>query len=398
MSKNFSDAYLASPKRKEGEIVRDGVNGLIVRCGAKGVHTFRVCYRDANGASRKEKLGKYPQMSVAEARAAAQEFADRRKRGVPTTKAQAKPNAGMTIANLLYKYEQARRHDGLKTFAKSMRVLRRGLAPYLALEVDAFRKSDMLDAFDRMREPAEPGGKPRLVAANRFAAYASKLWTWSMNRDLVPQNFSKACERTKEKPRSRVLTMDELAAVWQATLTLEHTGTGRGRIARRNYGRMVRFLMLTGQRLGNGTDLRHRDIVKGVWTQNENKRDTPLVLTLPEAALAEVGTGDLGARVFASERGGLLNNLSALNDEVIALSGVADWSHHTLRHTIVSQLARAKVPFEVREALLHHKLKGMGAIAAVYTHYEFEEEMRDALALWAKMVTGHAGPPLRAVA
>ena len=400
MSKNFSDAYLASPKRQEGEIINDGVNGLVVRCGAKGVHTFIVRYRDANGGSKKAGIGKYPQMTIAEARAKAQEMADRRKHGVPmtTTKAAGKPNAGMTIADLLDRYEQARRYDGLKTFAKSMQILRRDLAAYLALPVADFTSDDMLAAYEAKREPATPGGEPRLVAANRFAAYASKLWTWAMKRKLVTENFSKACERAKEKPRKRVLTMDELAAVWQATLRLEHTGTGRGRVARRNYGRMVRFLMLTGQRLSNGTDLVYGDIVKGVWMQTENKTDEPLVLTLPEAVLAEVGTGEPGARVFPSERGGLLNNLTALNDEVRAMSGVSDWSHHTLRHTIVSQLARAKVPFEVREALLHHKLKGMGAIAAVYTHYEFEEEMRDALALWAKMVTGHAGPPLRAVA
>src|SRR4029079_6370127 len=99
-------------------------------------------------------------------------------------------------------------------------------------------------------------------------------------------NFSKICDRTKEEPRKRVLSMDELAAVWQATLRLEHTGTGRGRVSRGTYGRRVRFLMLTGQRLANGTDLKHGDIVKGVWTQTENKTDMPLVLNPPGGSLA----------------------------------------------------------------------------------------------------------------
>lgn len=387
----LTDAFLKSSKRQPGEFIYDDHN-LVCRTGKKA-HTWLIKTRTSS-----ERIGHYPLMTIAQARAVAAERADRLARGIPLTSSPAKPNAGMTIADLLDRYEQARRYEGLRTFAKSMKVLRRGLAPYLALDVAAFTSDDMDNAFLRMREPRTPGGEPCLVAANRFAAYASKLWTWSMKKKLVTENFSKICDRTKEEPRKRVLSMDEVAAVWQATLRLEHVGTGRGRIARRTYGRMVRFLMLTGQRLSNGTNLRYGDIVKGVWTQNENKTDTPLVLTLPEAALAEVGSGELRTRVFPSERGGLLNNLTAFNDEVRELSGVTDWSHHTLRHTIVSQLARARVPFEIRETILNHKDKGMGKIAAVYTHYEYEEEIRDALKLWADLVTKAAGPTLKAVA
>src|SRR6185503_5776298 len=323
---NLTEAAIASKKFTAPEIKYDDHNSLVIVAGKKGRHTWRIKTRSGS-----DRIGYYPAMSLKEARAIAEERANRIDRGIPVTAPPAAPNAGMTIADLLDKYEQARRYDGLATLAKSMKVLRRGFALYLTLDVAAFRKSDMLDAFDRMREPLTPGGEPRLVAANRFAAYASKRWTWSMNRDLVAQNFSKACERAKEEPRSRVLSMDELAAVWRATLRLEHLGTGRGRTSRRTYGRMVRFLMLTGQRLSNATGLKHGDIVNGVWTQTVNKTKTPLVLTLPEAVLAEVGKGEPGARVFPSDRGGLLNNLTSFNDEVRELSGVADWSHHTLR-------------------------------------------------------------------
>ena len=390
---NLTEAAISSKKFVAPDIKYDDHNSLVIVAGKKGRHTWRIKTRTGS-----DRIGHYPAMSLKQARAIAEERTYRLAHDIPLTSTPAKPTAGMTIADLLDRYEQARRHEGLKTFAKSMKVLRRGLAAYLALDVAAFTSDDMDNAFLRMREPRTPGSEPCLVAANRFAAYASKLWTWSMKKKLVTENFSKICDRTKEKPRTRVLTMDELAAVWQATLRLEHTGSPRGRPARRTYGRMIRFLLLTGQRLSNGTELRHGDVVKGVWTQNKNKRGTPLVLILPDAVLAEVGVGEPHRRVFGSVRGGLLNNLTAFNDEVRALSGVSDWSHHTFRHTIASQLARARVPFEVREALLHHKLKGMGAIAAIYTHYEFEEEMRDALKLWADMVTKAAGPTLKAVA
>jgi site-specific recombinase XerD len=65
------------------------------------------------------------------------------------------------------------------------------------------------------------------------------------------------------------------------------------------------------------------------------------------------------------------------------ISGVTGWSHHTLRHTIVSQLGKVGVSLEVREAVINHKLAGM---AGVYNHVDHEDATRAALIKWAGMI------------
>ena len=70
----------------------------------------------------------------------------------------------------------------------------------------------------------------------------------------------------------------------------------------KNYGRMVRFLLLTAQRRDEAASLRHGHILDGVWRQTENKASRPHSLPLPPLALTLVGQGDARDFVFAGQR------------------------------------------------------------------------------------------------
>jgi integrase len=56
------------------------------------------------------------------------------------------------------------------------------------------------------------------------------------------------------------------------------------------------------------------------------------------------------------------------------------WKNHDIRRTVRSQLSRLKVAEEVREAVLAHVRPG---IKGVYDLYDYFDEKREALSLWA---------------
>jgi len=111
---NLTEAAISSKKFVAPDIKYDDHNSLVIVAGKKGRHTWRIKTRSGS-----DRIGYYPAMSLKEARAIAEERANRIDRGIPVTATPAAPNAGMTIADLLDKYEQARRYDGLATLAKS---------------------------------------------------------------------------------------------------------------------------------------------------------------------------------------------------------------------------------------------------------------------------------------
>ena len=92
-----------------------------------------------------------------------------------------------------------------------MRTVRRGLADYLKLPAVQFSKADLRAARDAIAARAP-------TAANRFQAYLGPVLGWADSEDLIPHDFSRAVIRVgREVKRDRVLTRDEIAAVWRAS-------------------------------------------------------------------------------------------------------------------------------------------------------------------------------------
>jgi integrase len=59
--------------------------------------------------------------------------------------------------------------------------------------------------------------------------------------------------------------------------------------------------------------------------------------------------------------------------------GVENFTHHDLRRTFATSMARLGVRLEVTEKLLNHVSGSMGGIVGVYQRYEFMDEMREAI-------------------
>ncbi len=179
------------------------------------------------------------------------------------------------------------------------------------------------------------------------------------------------------KPRERVLSEEELRAVWIAAGEIE------------TFGALIRVLILTGQRRGEIAGLRSDWINKDTatlpaWlTKNSREHSFPLGNTA-RLMLPTKKDGQSPYLIFPA-RGRpetSFNGWSKSKDKLDELSGVTNWTIHDLRRTFASGLASISIALPVIERLLNHVSGSFAGIVGVYQRYDFAKEMKDAVDKW----------------
>jgi integrase len=360
---------ISIPNLSAGDYPDSVVPDLILRVGARR-KTWSYRYRRGL-TRRRQTLGYFPQMGIAEARVAARKAAERLDSGAAPVAPQSHPRSAdvLTLGNLIDRYEALRTKEGgrIRSLPEAMSSLRRNLAPYLALPAAEFSKADLRAARDKT---AARG----IIAANRLLAYLGPVMRWAAEEDLITANFVGAVRRSPEQERTRKLTDSEIAAVWRAAAELN------GGDVAQSYGRLVRFLLITAQRRDEAASLRYGHILDGSWRQSENKSDRPHSIPLPPLARELIGQGEARELVFAGRGGGKFSGYSKLKRALDEASGVSDWVLHDLRRTAASRMQGLRVPNHVVELILNHALPGIGG---VYLQAELEDQKAEALATWA---------------
>ena len=256
-----------------------------------------------------------------------------------------------------------------------MRLLRLNLARYLSLPADQFSKADLRAARDVMVE------RDAMFAANRLLQRLGPVLKWAAQEDLIPANFTPDIRKAPELKRTRKLTDAEIRKIWAACDDLDSSAVAK------NFGRMVKFLLLTAQRKDEVGSLRFGHILDGVWRQADNKSSRPHSLRLPPLALTLVGQGAARDFVFAGSVG-KISGFSKLKAALDAASGVADWRLHDLRRTAASRMQGLSIPNHVVQAVLNHAVPGVGGH---YLQDELEKQKADALTTWATALTRIVG-------
>jgi integrase len=187
--------------------------------------------------------------------------------------------------------------------------------------------------------------------------------------------------KPRERARQRILTDDELRTVWR-------TAEGQG-----PFGRMVRFLLLTGARRSEAAGMRWSELSReGDWLlpAARNKTKLDLLRPLPAAALAVIGPRPDGVFVFPAAlnrtaRGsGAMRGFGELKAAFDAATGpMAPWRLHDLRRTARSLMSRAGVPADHAERCLGHVI---GGVRGIYDRHEYREEKAAALTALARAI------------
>jgi integrase len=224
------------------------------------------------------------------------------------------------------------------------------------------------------------------VAANRVRSSLSAMYAWAMRQVIASQNPVTNTGRFEEHPRDRTLTDAELCIIWRAT----------GDDA---FGKIVRLLMLTGQRADEIASLRWTeidfatDVISLPAERVKNKRAHQVPISLPVRTILEAqprrmnDDGTIRDLLFGTGEGGFSgwSKAKASLDDRIAAGGklLTPWRLHDLRRTTATGLQRLGVRLEVTESILNHTSGSRAGIVGVYQRHDWAPEKRIALDAWA---------------
>ncbi|RXV64712.1 integrase [Roseovarius sp. A46] len=347
---------LKPPSKGQKTYYDDALRGFGVRVSQGGTKTFVVLY----GPQRRRKsLGRYPDMSLAEARARAKslqaEFA------LESPREHVRPKLKFDDARRLFLADSERRNKP-RTVEEYRRLLHKHFA--FDLPLSEINRHKLVQILDRLKStPAEQ--------KHAFVAIRTMMnWCWKRGyidaSPVPPLTFPSA-------ERNRILRDDELRSVW-------HRAGGYGY----PFGAIVQLLILTGQRRNEITNLRRSWIAGDTITfpseyvKNNREHSIPLgpkgislVESLPE-------TSDL---LFPSRLDDAkpFNGFSRAKRNFDKEIDVQPYTLHDLRRTFSSLMARIGTPIHVTERILNHASGTISGVAAVYNRHSYQEEMRTAL-------------------
>jgi hypothetical protein len=214
----LTDALLRSfaPREKLTELWDARVAGLCLRVSPGGVRSWTFRYRPKDSASFKRLgLGRYPEVSLALAR----ERAEARRVEVaggadPQGERKAKREAersALTFDALADEYLERYAKPHKRSWENDALYLRAHVRPAWgprpAKKIGRADAATLLDAI----------AKAAPTSANRTQSILSKLFNWSVESGLLESNpLARMPKRAKEKAKDRVLSPDEIRALWQA--------------------------------------------------------------------------------------------------------------------------------------------------------------------------------------
>ncbi|MGD9785704.1 MAG: tyrosine-type recombinase/integrase [Hyphomicrobiaceae bacterium] len=366
--------------RERVEIWDSKIPGFGVRASGKGTKSFILVYRH-RGRPRRLTLGRYPTLSLSDARRKALD-------ALKTVSDGGDPSAIKETGRNSRRFDDAisafvaqhcQRHNRAVTAKETERVLRQQFVRrWASRDIRDITKQDIVDVIEGVMANGAPS------AANHALAAIRKFFNWSVERGLVEESPCAGIRKpARVIARERVLSEEELARVWDAAEAVGYP-----------FGRMVQLLILLAQRRNEVASMRWCDIDRrdNLWTlpseatKSNRSHSVPLA---PQALTIIDGCAKLhDAFVFPSggADGRTFSGFSKAKRRLDAAAGVADWTLHDLRRTAATHMARLGVAPHVVERILNHTSGSLGGVAGIYNRFSYLPEMREALEAWAKHV------------
>ena len=302
-------------------------------------------------------IGRYPDISLAEARAEAKRLlsTNPEPKGAPKTFAQAREE----FLDQNYR-ESTSRHKHIVTLILNKHFKAIEHTQLADVTDDGIRK-----ALDKLK--ATPSSQLHVYRAVRTFLN----WCVRPPRRYISRSPMEGYEPPgRDRRGTRVLTDDELVLVWNASKTGSRA--------------IFRLLILWGTRNAETCCIERKWANDGVLTipggNTKNGRDHGIpILPLAQTVLDDrphAGPYYFQGRHSFSDHltSGALNKMRA---EIQAETRTKDWQARDIRRTFRSNMARLKVPREVCEVLINH---APPVLDEIYDRYDRLDEKREALA------------------
>jgi integrase len=382
--KTLSDKQVAALPRKRKRYFHPDpeMPGHGVRVMPQGPHSFYVIARDRFRKQRWIRIAGTTEMTIDDSREIARSVIKRLRAGEePFPPPPVKPDTVADVcANWLKRHVEAK---GLRTGAEMRRTLQRHVLPVWGDRIFAeIKRSEVAKLLDHVEDNSGAWTADAVMAVLRIVA------TWYAERsDDYTSPFTRYKRRVPEhaRKRDRVLSDDELRAVWKAAEADEGP-----------FGAFVRILLLSAQRREKVAGMKWSDVSSdGTWTIPTEKREkgNAGTLRLPPQAMAIISAQPRYARspwVFTGRNDGPIRGFARRREDFIRDCGVGNWHLHDLRRSARSLMSRAKVPNDIAERVLGHARRG---IEGVYDKFEYREEKSLALRQLASLIEQIVHPP-----
>lgn len=214
------------------------------------------------------------------------------------------------------------------------------------------------------------------------AVYLKTFFNWAVDQEFLATNPLQSFKQGKAKRRKRILSDEELRAVWQAS----HRIGGL-------FGAIVKLLIVTGQRRGEiagllDTFFSHNQqtvSLPGSLTKNHLDHTFPVGRLAASLLLAQLHAEDRrGSAFLFPSRTSIdrpFNGWSKSKREVDKLANIAPWTLHDLRRTFRSGLGRLGVRPDIAERLVNH-VSSRSEMEETCDLWSYLPEMREAMGRW----------------
>jgi integrase len=371
--------------------VPDGlIRGLFFVLQPTGKASWAVRYRSA-GQTRKLTLGTYPAINLKAARELASHALvkvaggdDPAAEKQAAKKSERAPVGRDLVEKVVETFIERYAKANTRSWAETERMLKKEIVgAWKGRHLSEISRADVHELLDGIVDRGAP------IAANRILAAFRRMCAWAVERDIVKAS---PCDGVKSpsvaRSRDRVLTDEELRAVWQAAESIGWP-----------FGPLVKLLILSGQRRDEVAEMRWSevDFDAKTWTlpRTRAKNDVEHAVPLSDAAIEILKTlprvASKSGYVFTTNGTAPVSGFARAKERLdAALAGVspgmAPWVIHDLRRTLASGCARLGINLPVIEKVLNHVSGSFRGIVGVYQRHSFADEKRVALETWGRFV------------
>lgn len=361
------------------------VPGLALRVTDNGKRSFVLITRYPNSPNPTPRsLGAYGAISLEQARTKAREWLEMIASGVdPGRHEIEKRQETFKAIATNYFSRKAKDHRSRK---QSEATLVRLVYPTLGTRpIDTITRSEIVHLLDRIED--ENG----LATANQTLGIINRVMNWHATRsDTFRSPIVRGMKRAGEKARSRILTDDELRAIWRATGEYRHP-----------FGFMLRFILLTATRRNEANFAKRSEIIESEWTIPAARYKTKIdhLIPLSQAALSQIGKegstpsvpplADPQGFIFTSNGRQAIGGRTRHKQAIDKASEVTGWTIHDLRRTARSLMSRAGVNADIAERCLGHVI---GGVRGIYDRHEYFEETKRAFEALAAQIERIVNP------
>ena len=377
-----SIAKLVAPEGGRLEVLDTKMPGLALRVASGGKRTWTVVWHQGR-QTRRFAFGAYPTVTLASAREEARQLLAGIARGEDPATARTERRSAPTVTALAEDYIERYAKPRKRSWEADQRTLNVDVLPVIgrmqASEVQRKHVRALLDDIIARGTPA----RPNRTHANRVRALVHSLFAFGVRRELLNFNPVNGVERQPEQPRDKVLTADEVRAIFGALPEQP--------AAMQKY---VTLLFLTGGRGGELLRLRWQNVTiePEAWLTfpadiTKSKREHRVPLSgAAVAALRELRElAGVSPWLFPSPKSprGRRTANQDFYKRLRAESGVA-FVGHDARRWCATTMAAGGIPLEVVGRVLGHS--DQSVTARHYAKASYATEMRRALELLARQL------------